>query len=284
MLDTESATDKIFARAPHFTIHYRAVRRARCTNEARADYGVLLLLEGRLRFTSGGDETGVLDGPGALLVAPGDGLHATSAGRVAFVVLNLAPVFVLDVAVRARLARAGAFIQFRAHAIERDERLARLGRDIADELLEEAGGQELVLGALIEHTLIHLLRHYSNIRRSDEVELSRAGLVDRRVRRAVELMHAHLDRELPLEEIASAAHLSPFHFARLFKKVTGATPHAYLAALRTTRAQTLLAETDLSITEIGARVGYSSSSHFSKAFRQATGITPRAFRSALVKG
>ena len=48
------------------------------------------------------------------------------------------------------------------------------------------------------------------------------------------------------------------------------------------RAQLLLAETDLSVTQISSRVGYSSPSHFSKAFRQATGLTPRAFRAALV--
>jgi AraC family transcriptional regulator len=114
------------------------------------------------------------------------------------------------------------------------------------------------------------------------LELSRVGLVDRRVRRAVELMHARLDRELPLEELAAAAYLSPFHFARLFKKVTGASPHAYLAALRIERAQTLLASADASVTEIAARVGYSSPSHFTKAFRQSTGLTPSAFRAALV--
>ncbi|MEJ7710671.1 MAG: helix-turn-helix transcriptional regulator [Pyrinomonadaceae bacterium] len=96
-------------------------------------------------------------------------------------------------------------------------------------------------------------------------------------------MHACLEEELPLEEIAAAAYLSPFHFARLFKKLTGATPHAYLAALRTNRARTLLAETDLSITEISARVGYASPSHFTKAFRQTAGLTPRDFRNALVK-
>jgi AraC family transcriptional regulator len=96
-------------------------------------------------------------------------------------------------------------------------------------------------------------------------------------------MHANLSRELPLEEIAAAAYLSTFHFARLFKKLTGSSPHAYLAALRTAHAQTLLAETDLSITQLSARVGYSSPSHFAKAFRAATGITPRAFRAALVK-
>ncbi len=80
----------------------------------------------------------------------------------------------------------------------------------------------------------------------------------------------------------AAAYLSPFHFARLFKKLTGASPHAYLATLRVARAQTLLAETDLNVTEISARVGYGSPSHFTKAFRQATGLTPRAFRNALV--
>ncbi len=126
------------------------------------------------------------------------------------------------------------------------------------------------------------MRRYANFRRSDELELSRAGLVDRRIRRAVELMHTHLDRDLPLEEIASAAYLSPFHFARLFKKLTGASPHAYLAQLRQARALDLLAETDLSVTAISQMVGYSSSSHFTKAFRQATGLTPRGFRQALV--
>src|SRR3712207_8402351 len=75
--------------------------------------------------------------------------------------------------------------------------------------------------------------------------------------------------------------LSPFHFARLFKKLTGATPHAYLAALRAARARALLAETDLPVTEVGARVGYMSSSHFARAFRQATGLSPRAYRQEI---
>jgi AraC family transcriptional regulator len=151
-------------------------------------------------------------------------------------------------------------------------------------LLEEAAGQELIVTAIVEHALVHTLRRYANVRRSEQMELSRAGLVDRRVRLAVEFMHAQMHRELSLEEIASSAHLSHFHFSRLFKKLTGATPHAYLASLRAARARDLLAETDLSVTEVGARVGYMSSSHFSKAFRQSTGISPRAYRKALVRG
>ncbi|HEU4594269.1 MAG TPA: helix-turn-helix domain-containing protein [Pyrinomonadaceae bacterium] len=286
MKQTEPPTDKIYARPPHLLIHQRGGRRLRWSSEARSDYGALFLLEGRLRWkSSGGDdaEEGELEAGGALLASPGESFNATGAGRTSFISLVLAPVYVLDCAVRARLMRADAFVTFRLRAVEGDERLARLARDLSEELSEEAAGQELVVGALVEQTLVHLLRRYANARRSDQLELSRAGLVDRRIRRAVELMHARLERDLPLEELASAAHLSPFHFARLFKKLTGATPHSYLAALRAARAQALLSETDLSVTEVGARVGYGSSSHFAKAFRQATGISPRDFRRALVR-
>ena len=120
------------------------------------------------------------------------------------------------------------------------------------------------------------------MRRSDELELSRVGLVDRRIRRAVEFMQTHLDQELPLKHIAAASYLSPYHFARLFKKITGITPHTYLAGLRIAQARSLLAETNVSISEISARVGYASASHFTRAFRQSTGLTPRAFREALI--
>jgi AraC family transcriptional regulator len=311
MSPAEQAADKIYARPPHFAVHFRAGRRLRWSGVAHTDYAALLLLRGRMSwraaspdsdapveagarseaFASGASvgsdaslESGELSEGSALLAAPGDALSAASTGVAEYILVNLSPVFVLDCAARAGLARSDLVVTFRARVVEGDERLARLARDLSEELREEAAGQGLVIGALVEHALVHLLRRYANLRRSGQLELSRAGLVDRRIRLAVELMHAHLERDLPLEEIASAAHLSPFHFARLFKKLTGATPHAYLASLRAARAQTLLAETDLSITEVGARVGYMSSSHFAKAFRQAVGISPRAYRKALVRG
>jgi AraC family transcriptional regulator len=303
MSPAEQASERIYASPPHFAVHYRAGRRLRWSSEARADYSALLMLAGELLWRESKTEadtsvdsvptsdarelrvdSGTIKGGGALLAAPGDTLQASSAGRAEFVVVNFSPVFVVDSAARARLTRPDSVVTFRARSVESDERLARLARDLADELTEETAGQELIVGAIVEHALVHTLRRYANVRRSEHMELSRAGLVDRRIRLAVELMHAHMSRELSLEEIAAAAHLSPFHFSRLFKKLTGATPHAYLASLRAARARDLLAETDLSVTEVGARVGYMSSSHFSKAFRQSTGISPRAYRKALVRG
>ena len=277
---TAAQIDRVFIR-PQYAISYRRVRRARWTSEPRADYAALFLLKGNLSCSISDQLCEIGEG-GVLLLGPGASAGA-NLREAEFLSLTLSSSFVLDCATRTHQAATGTSIAFRTSKVERDERLARLARDLADELRQEEAGQEMVIAALMDQLVVHLLRSYASMKRSAEMELSRVGLVDRRIRRAVELMHAHLNRELPLEEIASVAHLSPFHFARLFKKLTGASPHAYLATLRNARAQTLLADTDLSISEVSERVGYSSPSHFTKAFRQATGMTPRAFRKAIIQ-
>jgi AraC-like DNA-binding protein len=263
-----------------YSIFYRHTRKFFWQDDVGSDYAVLFLLDGELSYQAG-NETGTINRNQFLLLEPST--TATASGSDAQIVLvNLSPSFLLDFVLRMRLAGPGGNIAFPERLIRKDQRLTDLGRGFATELASDSAGQEIVLAASVEHLAVHLLRNFSNMRRSDELELSRVGLIDRRIRRAVELMHAQMDRELSLKEIAAASYLSPFHFARLFKKLTGASPHAYLATLRTKRAQLLLAETDLSVTEISSRVGYASSSHFTKAFRQATGLTPRGFRSALV--
>jgi AraC family transcriptional regulator len=278
-MKSPQSSDKVIV-SEHWSIHLRRARALRMSGEASSSYQILFLLGGSLSWRAR-EHAGELQGTGALLASPGEACeaHGTHADTLS---LSLAPRYVLDCAVRSRLTRADALITFKTATTD-DARLAQLARDTADELRGEETGQEVVVAALVEQIVVQLLRRHANVRRSDELELSRVGLVDRRVRRAVELMHAHLGRELPLGELAAAAYLSPFHFARLFKKVIGASPHAYLAAMRIERARSLLATTDLSITETAQRVGYASSSHFTKAFRQSTGLTPRAFRAALIK-
>jgi AraC family transcriptional regulator len=138
-----------------------------------------------------------------------------------------------------------------------------------------------MLDALVRQLVIYLLRSHLTVRKSAHIELSRAGPVDRRLRRAIEFMHDNYSSDLGLGEIAAAAYLSEYHFARLFKQITGITPHGYLANLRLERARKLLAETSFPISQIAAMVGYQSQSHFTKIFKSITGITPRAYRDSV---
>jgi AraC family transcriptional regulator len=270
--------NRFFVR-PQYSIHYRRLKKLNWTNDARSDYGVLLVLNGDLEFKAG-ETAGKISQDQSLLINPSLSTTATGAG-VELLLLTISAAYILERAVRMRLIVQGALVVFQHSLVKRDAQLSESARTLSAELREEKPGGEIVIAALVEQITVQLLRHHANMRRSDEMELSRSGLLDRRIRRSIELMHAQLGHELTLKEIAAASYLSTFHFARVFKKLTGTTPHAYLAGIRTTRAQSLLADPDLSITEISSLVGYSSPSHFTKAFREATGVTPRAFRQAL---
>jgi AraC-like DNA-binding protein len=139
-------------------------------------------------------------------------------------------------------------------------------------------GQQLMLDTLVIQVGVLLLRHYCGARHNPHLEISRFGLVDRRLRRAIEYIHTHYANELTLADIAETAFLSEYHFAHLFKKILGIAPHQYLAAVRVEQARHLIINTDLSLATISLQVGYSSQSHFTKIFRHLTGITPARYR------
>jgi AraC family transcriptional regulator len=220
----------------------------------------------------------------SLLANPNQPIQlANNRRRTELLLVRIAPDLLVETAARLRLHRTGSHLLFRQPLtpLKSDHRLRTTLESIAIEMENTDAGWREVICSHVNQLAVYLLRAHINVQRSDEIELSRVGMVDRRLRRAIEFMHDNCGRELTLAEIAAAAYLSEFHFARLFKKITGVTPHAYLASLRVERARRLLAETDLPIIEVGAEVGYNSQSHFTKIFREATGLTPRAFRNAV---
>jgi len=263
-----------------YSVYYRKAQQFDWQNQVTANYGLLSILSGELDCVCG-DRKMQLQPSQSIVIEPNQNVTAKSK-QVEFLYLTLAAAFIIEHALAMRLVAPKSMVKFSGHVINDDPRLNSLAVNFSTELIDEEPGKEFVMRALVEQLVVHLLRRHSTTRRSDELELSRVGLVDRRIRRSVELMHAQLDQDLSLRSLAAASHLSPFHFSRLFKKLTGVTPHNYLAAIRATRAQSLLAGTDMSITEIASRVGYLSASHFTKAFRFSTGTTPSEFRKALI--
>jgi len=266
--------------ASDFSVSYRRAKQLQWQSQATSGYSLLVALDAELSYTIEGSSL-QLHAPEFVLFEP-NAVITISAQRAALLFLTFSASLVLQNAAAMRLIPPKSTVTFKLEHFSGDKRLESLFAEFVSELTDEKPGKEIVMHALVEQLLVHVLRNYSQPRRSEELELSRAGLIDRRIRRSVELMHTQLDQDLTLRALAAASYLSPFHFARLFKKLTGATPHNYLAGIRAARAQLLLAETELSVTEVGARVGYLSASHFTKAFRLATGTTPREFRKAVI--
>jgi AraC family transcriptional regulator len=102
---------------------------------------------------------------------------------------------------------------------------------------------------------------------------------DRRLARAADYLHAHVETDVSLEELAGVAAMSPFHFARSFRRAYGMPPHRFLVSMRIDKAKVLLATTSLAVSEIAALVGYGDPARFRAMFRRATGVTPSAFRA-----
>jgi len=94
-------------------------------------------------------------------------------------------------------------------------------------------------------------------------------------------MAARLGDPLSLEDLAHAAGLSKFHFARAVKADYGAAPMQVLRARRLAAAQDMLASGTTPITEIALACGFADHSHFANAFRAAFGTSPSRFRAAL---
>ena len=113
-----------------------------------------------------------------------------------------------------------------------------------------------------------------------------------RRRRATQEFHAELYREaaaivqvefaspLTIESVARRVASSPRQLRRVFSEAGETSFRAYLRGVRMARAAELLASTDLSVAEIGRRVGYGQPSQFTKAFRRSRGTTPTEFRAS----
>ena len=96
--------------------------------------------------------------------------------------------------------------------------------------------------------------------------------------KVADYVEANLDRNIGLNDLAQLAGLSRFHFLRAFKKTTAETPYQYLLRRRIERAQALLTEGSLSVTEIASAVGFKDSTQFIRTFRTKVGVTPGKYR------
>lgn len=126
-------------------------------------------------------------------------------------------------------------------------------------------------------TAQYVLRRYCGVAKPSTLSLALPGW---RLRRVKEYVAAHLgDQDLQLDNIAAGVGLSLGFFHRAFRQTTGETPLRYIRRQRIEEAMRLLALQDLSITEIGMKVGFLSPSHFAQLFRRQTGMTPSRYRN-----
>ena len=159
-------------------------------------------------------------------------------------------------------------------------------RHIAMSLLAELN-QANVVGRLYADSMatglaLQLIGHYSSLK---DVHIGYGGMAPHKLRRVIAMIDGYLERKeegrITLRSVARDVGISYCHFSKVFKQSMGMTPTNYIAERRIEQAKRLMEETDLAISEIALRTGFSGQSHFATSFRRLAGVNPRSFRRAM---
>ena len=142
--------------------------------------------------------------------------------------------------------------------------------------LLESPATALQQQTLWRELMLQLLQRHAGVK-----EPGAPGQEHRAVAQAKELLRAQLAAPPSLEELAAAVNLSPFHFARVFRRATGIAPHTWMMQQRIARARALLRNGCLPL-EVATQLGFADQSHLSRQFKQVYGVAPAAYRNALL--
>lgn len=130
------------------------------------------------------------------------------------------------------------------------------------------------VGAVAESRLVSAIRSLVSRYAADASSCTSLRPTDLElVERARAYLHDRFSSQVRLAAMADACGLSPFHMMRVFRRVVGVPPYAYLVQLRVNRAQTMLSEGS-TIAEVAYSCGFSDQSHLTRTFRRAVGVPP----------
>ena len=149
-------------------------------------------------------------------------------------------------------------------------------RNILREMEQKNTGYEDVCQAYMEILVIRLMRATS-IAVPAEPQTLTTNRQCAAVRRYIDL---HFKEALTLEQLAEEGHMNKYYLSHAFKREYGTSPINYMISKRIEESKYLLAETDLSMSQIAQLLGFSSLSYFSQVFHRSQGTSPKDYRNS----
>jgi AraC family transcriptional regulator len=177
----------------------------------------------------------------------------------------------------------GAYGEVELHPSRKfaDSRLSALVAAARAEMVAGFPSGRLFLDSVEQAMAVTLVEGHAV--RHRPVQIYRGGLGSARLRRIKELVHAKMGDDLSLDEMAQSIGLSTAHFARMFRKSTGETPHQFVLRQRVERAKAMLRVPDARILDVAVACGFKTQQHFAQVFRDVWGVSPTEYRQDLVR-
>jgi AraC family transcriptional regulator len=161
-------------------------------------------------------------------------------------------------------------------ATKRDPLIQGILLSLQEELNSNIQANNLYVEQLTTTLVIHLLKKYCV--KKPVLITNNDGLPKYKLRKTLEYIHAHLNQDIKLADLAGYVGMSQYYFVRLFKQSMGIAPYQYVIQQRVEKAKQLLKQGRVTITDIALQCGFANQSHFTKHFRQLTGVTPKVYQ------
>ena len=110
------------------------------------------------------------------------------------------------------------------------------------------------------------------------IKLRREAQSSSVIDKAKDYIAARYNKDISLDDVSREVDISPYYFSKIFKEETGENFIEYVTNIRITKAKELLENSEFSMKEICAEVGYSDPNYFSRTFKKNVGVTPTEYK------
>jgi AraC family transcriptional regulator len=191
-----------------------------------------------------------------------------------------APYLEVSISDVALMAASDGDVDLRMYRKFADPRLRALVTAAHAEMVAGFPSGRLFLDSVEQAIAVALINGHAVGRRP--AQAFGGGLGSTRLRRIEELVDAKLEHDLSLDEMAQSVGLSTAHFARMFRKSTGETPHQFVLRQRIARAKSMLRDRATRVLDVAVACGFKTQQHFAQVFRDICGIRPTEYRQDFV--
>ena len=187
-----------------------------------------------------------------------------------------APYLQLSISDMALMAASDREVELRMHRKFADPRLRGLATAVHAEMVAGFPSGRLFLDSVEQAIALALINGHAVGHRPVQTHLG--GLGSGRLRRIKELVDAKIEDDLSLDEMAQSVDLSTAHFARMFRRSTGETPHQYVLRQKIERAKAMLTAPAARVLDVAVACGFKTQQHFAQVFRGICGVSPTEYR------
>src|SRR4030095_6469006 len=185
-------------------------------------------------------------------------------------------ISVSDAALMAASEGANGEVELRPQRKFADPRLGALVAAVHTEMVAGFPSGRLFVDSVEQAMGVALVNGHAAGKRP--VQIYRGGLGPARLRRIKELVDAKMGDDLSLDEMAQSIGLSAAHFARMFRKSTGETPHQFVLRQRVERATAMLRAPGARVLDVAVACGFKTQQHFAQVFCDVCGVSPTQYR------